>query len=334
MQLQRHPLNPIVIPGSHHWRSIVTFNPGVIHDGGKFYMLERAVSSLAPLFSHFGLLTSTDGVNFTHALDRPVFTAADLGTPRGTVEDPRLVKIDGTFYMSYVHRNYASSCFPNGKGIPSYSGPWDVPPGDPNNYRSGIATSTDLIHWKNLGLVTPPEVDDRDCVLFPEKIKGRFAMLRRPMDYVGAQYGCDRPSIWLSYSSDLLHWDPPTLVATATAQPWEKIKIGAAAPPLKTRAGWLTLYHGVDSAVTYRAGVMLLDLENPARIIARAPDFILEPQAYYERVGLIIPRVVFPSANVVHNGNVYIYYGCADTCISLATVPLEELLSYVLQFKI
>jgi predicted GH43/DUF377 family glycosyl hydrolase len=90
----------------------------------------------------------------------------------------------------------------------------------------------------------------------------------------------------------------------------------------------------VDDGVVYRAGVMLLDLKNPAKVIARSPDFILEPEMYYERAGLIIPRVVFPSANAVKDGVVYVYYGCCVTCISVATVPLDELLRYVLKYRI
>jgi beta-1,2-mannobiose phosphorylase / 1,2-beta-oligomannan phosphorylase len=333
MLLQRYPHNPIVVPGQPVWRQVATFNPGVVLDGGTFYMLERACSSLAPLYSQFGLLESTDGFHFKHTADEPVFTSSMLGMPQGTVEDPRLVKLEGWFYMTYVHRNYASSCYPNGKGIPDYYSSPDVPPGDPNNYRSGIARSRDLRSWENLGLCTPPDVDDRDCVLFPEKIGGRYAMLRRPANYVGPRYGCDRPSIWLSYSDDLLEWTTPELVAKAADVPWELRKIGAAAIPMKTDAGWLVLYHGVDADVVYRTGVMLLDLENPARVIARSPEFILEPQEYYENVGLIIPRVVFPSANVVKEGVIYVYYGCADTCISVATVELQSLLEYVNRYR-
>jgi predicted GH43/DUF377 family glycosyl hydrolase len=314
---------------------VATFNPGVVIDeAGTFYMLERAVSSLAPLYSQFGLLRSSDGINFRHVVDHPVFSAAQLGTPRGTVEDPRVVKIDGWYYLTYVHRNYASSCFPNGKGIPSYSGPWDVPSGDMNNYRSGLARSRDLITWEDLGLFTPPELDDRDCVLFPEKVGNRFALLRRPSNFVGPQYGCDAPSIWISFSEDLKTWSEPTLVASAKFPQWEGRKIGAATPPVKTKAGWLMLHHGVDASVTYRAGVMMLDLANPARVIARPPEFILEPEEYYEKVGLIIPRVVFPSANVVKDGRLYVYYGCADTCIGVATVNLDELVEWVMRWKV
>jgi predicted GH43/DUF377 family glycosyl hydrolase len=332
--LQRHPENPIVLPGGPWWRAVTTFNPGVCLDpDGRFWMLERACSSLAPLHCQFGLLVSDDGVHFQLACDEPVFTAEMLGTPRGTVEDPRLVRMDGRYYMTYVHRNYTASCFPNGLGVPDYHDACGVPEGDPNNYRTGIAVSDDLRTWQDLGLVTPPELDDRDGTLFPEKIGGRYAMFRRPMHYVGPEFGCDRPSIWISYSDNLTDWSEPELVAAAEDPDWEGVKIGAAAEPIPTEAGWLTLYHGVDARGVYRVGLMLLDREDPTRVIARRPGYILAPQDAWETVGLIIPRVIFPSANVVKDGTVYVYYGCCDTVISLATAPLEALLDEVLRYK-
>jgi predicted GH43/DUF377 family glycosyl hydrolase len=334
LQLNRYGGNPIVIPGKWDWRAVVTFNPAVVlDDAGTFHMLERACSSLDPLKCQFGLLSSSDGYHFEHVVDHPVFTPEQLGTPLGTVEDPRLVKMGDTYYMTYVHRNKASSCHPTGRGIPVYTGPENVPAGDPNHYRSGIAISADLRQWEDLGLVTPREVDDRDCILFPEKVNGRYAMLRRPMHYVGPKYGCTHPSIWISYSDDLKKWEEPTLVASAENEAWEGKKIGASTPPIRTEAGWLVLYHGVDKDIVYRTGVMLLDLDDPSKVVARATGYILEPETYYEKVGLIIPRVVFPSANVVKDGLVYIYYGCADTCISVCTVPLDELLAHVLQYR-
>jgi predicted GH43/DUF377 family glycosyl hydrolase len=332
MRLKRYDGNPILIPGEPEWRRCTTFNPAVIIDDGIFYMLERACYSLAPLHSCMGLWRSEDGYHFSLAHPEPVFTAEQMGTPEGTVEDPRLVKYGDWYMMTYVHRNFASSCHPNGHGIPRYTEHPDVPEGDPNHYRSGLARSRDMIAWEDLGLITPREVDDRDCVLFPEPVGGRYAMIRRPMHYVGPEYGCDRPSMWISYSDDLQTWDTPILMAAGENPEWESTKIGAAAQPIRTDAGWLCLYHGVDGDNVYRTGVMLLDLARPERVVARAPDYILEPETYYERVGVIIPRVVFPSANVVKDGTLYVYYGCADTCIGVATCELEELLAYVLQY--
>jgi predicted GH43/DUF377 family glycosyl hydrolase len=196
-----------------------------------------------------------------------------------------------------------------------------------------LAVSDDLLSWEDRGLVTPIDVDDRDCVLFPERIGGRYAMLRRPLHYVGGAYGVARPSIWLSYSDDLVTWDEARLVATVE-QEWEGVKIGAGATPLPTAAGWLLIYHGVDDQANYRTGAMLLDLADPARVLTRTPAPIMVPEHAYERVGLIIPRVVFPSANVVRDGIVYVYYGCCDTVIALATTPLDSLLDHLSSHRI
>ncbi|MFP4053816.1 MAG: glycosidase [Phycisphaerae bacterium] len=331
MQIKRHPENPVVTPGGHDWRCVTVFNPAVLlDDDGRFYMWERATQSLEPLQCSVGLLGSDDGVHWQLERDRPVLSVEDFGTPRGTVEDPRVVKIDGQYIMTFVHRNYTWICRPTGVGIPLYVCPEGIPADDLNNYRSGVAVSTDRENWNVLGLITPEDLDDRDCVIFPEKIGGRYAMLRRPMNYVGPEFGTDAPSMWISYSEDLLNWSDAELVAVPEND-WEGGKIGAAAPPMLTDEGWLTLYHGVDENVTYRVGVMLLDRHDPTKMLARCPDFIMEPQAYYERTGLIIPNVIFPTANVVKDGTVHIYYGCTDTCISLATVELADLLGLVLK---
>ena len=332
MRIVRHPDNPIVTPGKWDWRRVACFNPAVILEAGRFYMFERACVSLRPLKCQVGLLAGDDGIHFEHVCDRPVFTPDELGFPLGTIEDPRVVKIDGTYYMAFAHRPFNYHCHPTGVGGPQYVCQQGEFQKGINNTRSGLAVSTDMRHWRNLGWITPPEVDDRDNILFPEKVGGRFAMLRRPMTYVGPRHGCTGPGIWISYSDDLSSWTQPVLVA-GPENAWEGGKIGGAAPPVRTEAGWLTLYHGVAEHTVYRVGVMLLDLDEPQRVVARCPEFIMQPEAYYERVGLIIPNVIFPTGNVIRDGVLYIYYGCADTCIAVATVDAAELVEHVLQYR-
>ncbi len=333
MLFTRYSGNPIVLPGKWDWRMVATFNPAVILHQGVFYMFERACSGLDPLQCRIGLLRSDDGFNFTHVSTEPVFGPEQFDAPFGTIEDPRVVELDGRFYMTFVFRPYAARCFPTGKGVPRYREAENLPAGLANNYRSGIAVSDDMEHWEVLGLITPPDIHDRDNVLFPEKIGGRYAMLRRPNEFVGPEYGCSAPSMWLSFSENLLDWSTPELIATPE-QPWEAQKIGAASTPVRTDAGWLTLYHGVDAGSAYRVGVMLLDLEDPRRVIARTPSPIMEPEAYYEKVGLIIPNTIFPTATVIKDGLIYLYYGCTDTSISVATVPVQELLEMVLEYPV
>lgn len=333
MIITRHPQNPIVVPGIYDYRRVSVFNPGVILDNGEFFMYERAAGSLRPFKTSIGLLKSKDGIHFEMASDKPIFTGEMLGFPDGSVEDARVVKIDGKFYMCYALQPYAFDCWPTGIAVPDYY-PENYPEWRENNTepmitRSGIAVSDDGVHFKQLCYTTPVEIDDRDNALFPEKIGGRFALMRRPMQYVGEEYGTHKPGIWISFSEDLLRWSKTELVATSEEPVWEGLKIGAAATPLKTEKGWLVLYHGVDSNSVYRVGAMLLDLNDPRKVIARTRRPIIEPEFHYEKFGLVINNTVFPTANLIYNGEIFIYYGCCDTCISLATVPVDDMLKHL-----
>ncbi len=336
MNIKRCEENPIVRPGLFPWRNVSVFNPGAIVENGKFYLYERAAGSLRPFLTSIGLLVSDDGVHFSHLVEEPVFTSAMAGYPDGSVQDARVVKIDGLYYMCYALQPHPMDCWPTGQGVPDYY--TQAYPGWEDCAwsmitQSGIAVSEDLIHFRHLCFVTPKDIDDRDVVLFPEKIGGKFALLRRPICRQSVGSEMDRPSIWISYSDDLQAWTAPKLVASP-AFSWEGGKIGAAATPIRTGFGWLLLYHGVDEYSVYRVGAMLLDLSDPSRVIARTRDFVMEPEAYYERFGLVIPNVIFPTGNVVKDGVLYIYYGCADTAIGLATVPLRELLDHLLEREV
>lgn len=326
--LQRHPSNPIVTPNGLPWRRATSFNPGVLYEDGVFYLYERAAGSLRPFQSRVGLLTSRDGVTFSLAQPEPVFSPEQMGYPQGAIEDPRVVKIDDVYYLAFAFRPYAYNCSPTGVGVPDYTplkGELDV---GINHTRSGLARSTDRVNWSFMGFTTEPEIDDRDNILFPEKIGGRFVLLRRPQ---GNQelYPSSGPGIWITWSDDLESWDQPVPLAEP-AYPWEGKKIGGAAPPLRTEAGWLMLHHGVDPSSTYCVGAMLLDLDDPTRVIARTAEPIMRPETYYERFGAVIPNVVFPTGAVDREGTLYLYYGCCDTSIGLATVDLEQLVDYIL----
>lgn len=339
LEIKRCEQNPIVYPGIYNWRKAVVFNPAVIIDEGKFYMIERAAGSVTPNACFFGLLESGDGVNFIHVKDVPVFTAQQLGYPNGSIQDPRLVKIDGTFYLTYALRKYTLNI-----GREDYPERFLVK-NESNATQSGIAASKDLIHWEQVAYTSEPGLDDRDHILFPEKINGKFALLRRPQTWVGPEYGTTGPGIWICYSDDLKEWTTPELVA-GPAFEWENGRIGGSTPPIRTDKGWLVLYHGVEHYDNmqhriehrgdriYRVGAMLLDLDDPTKVLARCPHPIMQPETYYEKVGIIIPDVIFPCGNVVKEGELHIYYGCCDTSIALATVGLEELLSYVMEYPV
>lgn len=353
----RHPENPIIVPGSPSWRQAATFNPGVLlDDDGTFYLYERTAGQLRPFHCYIGLQSSEDGVHFTPVGDKPVWTPEQAGSEYGSVQDARLAKMDGVYYMTYAFRPFAWSSHPTGVGVPQShesefegverapiqesSGSKNVQGARPDNMtRSGIAVSHDRINWKHLAWATEADIDDRDVILFPEKVNGKFALLRRPLQWVGPEYGTDHPAMWICFSDDLHTWSKPTLLAKAEYD-WEDNRIGGSTPPIKTPHGWLVLYHGVQTEdpvirrVCYRVGVMLLDLTDPSKVIARAPHAVMEPETYYEKFGMYIPNVIFPTGNVVKDGVVYLYYGVCDTAIALATIPVDTLIAHVLKYPV
>lgn len=341
LKITRCPENPIVWPGKWDWRMSNVYNPAVIYDDGKFYMYERTAGSMQPHHCYVGLLESEDGIHFAHVSEKPVFTPEMAGSKYGSVQDPRVVKIDDTYYMTFAFRRFTWSIYPTGLGVPNAKQnefPGFDPTTDKNQTRSGIAVSKDRVTWEFLAWATPADIDDRDVILFPEKINGRFAILRRPIGFVelDTHHSEEYPSIRISYSEDLKTWTEPEVVIKPEFK-WEDNRIGGSAPPIKTDRGWLVLYHGVENTnpatrrVIYRLGAMILDLVNPRKVIARAPNFIMEPEAYYEKFGLFIPNVIFPTGNVVKDDLLWIYYGCCDTSIGLATVPLENLINHIFE---
>jgi len=329
---RRHPSNPIVTPGLYPWRAATVFNPGVLYDEGRFYMYERAGGGLRPFYCSVGMLASDDGVRFRHVSDEPVFTPEMVGSKYGSVQDPRVVRIGDTYYMTYAYRPYAWSCSPTGVGVPDA---WETKfPGfdgdsKKNQTRSGIAVSRDRVHWEHLCWATPEGLDDRDVILFPEKVNGRFALLRRPRGTVTPDVGSGCDGIRICFSDDLRTWTDPQVLAMPKER-WEGNRIGGSTPPIRTPQGWLTFYHGVEDVepsikrVCYRMGAMMLDLADPAKVLARTVRPLLEPRKYYERHGLFIPNVVFPTGAVVKDGTIYLYYGVCDTAIALATARLED----------
>jgi beta-1,4-mannooligosaccharide/beta-1,4-mannosyl-N-acetylglucosamine phosphorylase len=163
-------------------------------------------------------------------------------------------------------------------------------------------------------------------VLFPEKIGGLYARLDRPFEYGGAG------NIWISYSPDLVYWGRSECIMQSRAFAWDQGKIGPGAPPIRTKDGWLVLYHGVTpriNAKIYKAGVALLDLDDPRKVIARGKEYLMAPRESYERIG-DVPNVVFPTAAIPHweKDELRIYYGGADTVFCLATAKISELIDF------
>lgn len=335
MKLKKYEKNPIIAPNpANAWENLVTCNPGVIYDDGRFYMLYRAAGDDKEHVIRLGLAVSENGFDFRRVGDSPVFGPSADGPDGGCVEDPRIVKFDNEFYITYAYRAHAPGqywTFAHDVVRLPRCGAYAPAAMAQNLGNTGLTVTTDFRNFRRLGRLTSPVLDDRDVILFPEKIGGKFAMMHRPKQFVGERYGVKYPSIWLKFSDDLLAWEdkPSHLLIAGREGTWEE-KIGGSTPPILTEAGWLTLYHGVADGGTaeYRVGALLLDRENPLRVLARTPEPILEPEFFYETEGFY-SHCVFPTGNVVVDGVLYVYYGGADKYVGVATCRLEELLNYL-----
>jgi predicted GH43/DUF377 family glycosyl hydrolase len=287
--LQRHPANPILKPNPfNEWEALNVFNCGVVYHHDLFHMLYRAQG--LDYVSRIGYAVSVDGVHFNR-LQQPVFSPRTELETRG-VEDPRVTYLaaEDRFIMAYT--GYA-----------------------PGGITPMFAESTNLITWQRIGpLVTNQK--NKDHVLFPRKIGGRYVTFHRPP-----------PSMWLAYSDDLKTWGDFQLLMEPRPGLWDGRTIGAAGVPIETEHGWLIIYHAYDDTRTYRFGAALLDLGDPSKVIARPKDFIMEPVETWEHKG-DVPEAIFSTANPVVDGTVYVYYGGADRVIGVATCRLDQLLEF------
>ncbi len=334
--IRRYEENPVLEPAPGSWDCLSVFNPGAIAVGEEVWMLYRAVTDIRRYISRFGLAISRDGRRFERAAAGPVL-APMAEHEMGGIEDARITRDGDGFLITYAAVSvepgpaYYQSDFFNIVRQDPYCPRPGIPPMGPS--YTGLLRSRDLREFSFEALVTPPGIDDRDGVLFPEKIGGRYAMLHRPTAWTGPRYGCSRPSIWIAYSDDLKNWDYGEGDDGLLMQPenaWEEAKIGAGPPPVKTEAGWLLIYHGVDNSHVYRVGAALLDARDPRRVLARTGEFLMQPREQWEKYG-IIPNVVFPTAVVLRpDGELLIYYGGADRVIGLALSRVDDLLDHLI----
>ena len=306
MKLKRHPQNPILLPDlSSDWECKNVFNPAVIHHNGLFHMHYRAQG--LDWISRVGYAVSEDGIHWNR-MRQPVLAPID-GTDSRGIEDPRVVEINGRFYMCYTA--YGREFTGDGK---------------PTHARGGvlpmIAVSDNLVAWERLGPIVRGE-DNKDHVLFPRKVNGRYAALHRRW-----------PDVWIAYSDDLLTWREEDMSPIYGPRPddpdaWDSKSVGSNGVPIETEQGWLLINHGYNDDHVYKFGVCLVDLADPTHVITRPKEAIFEPQEMWEIRG-DIPNVVFSSANPVVDGTVYVYYGGGDHVIGLATCQLDDLLNFAL----
>jgi predicted GH43/DUF377 family glycosyl hydrolase len=333
MNLQRYSENPILTPNQdNYWESLVTTNPAAWYDKEKkeFNLLYRAAGNNKEHTIYLGRAVSKNGYDFKRVSDKPTVRPQDEYTSGSGIEDPRVVKIKDYYYITYASRPFPPGQYWLNKQNP-YK-PQQCPEDFPRKLKEN-STSTFLLitkDWKNFidaGRLTSALLDDRDVILFPEKINGKYFMMHRPMEWTGEKYGTKNPAIWISQADDWLGFNNSTLLAKAKFE-WEE-KIGGNTPPIKTKHGWLTLYHAVGSDSHYRLGAMLLDLQDPTKVLYRSKDWILQPEKDYELNGFY-NGCIFPCGKVVVDNKLYVYYGGADRYVGLATCSLTELIDYLL----
>lgn len=321
MKLKRYEGNPLLEPRGNDWESIAVFNCAATYKDGKIHLLYRAVGDYVRYASHLGYAIFDEDLNLLERPEEPIFSP-DIEVWEMSTEDPRLTEIDNELYLTYVVTPTPS---PPGAvrrrlGIPE--------PEERAGARAALARVEDFRQFTRLGIITPFAVDERNTVLFPKKIGGKYAALHRPSNWIGPGYPVEEPSIWFAFLDGLPGRMYDHKVVMGPEQPWEGKKIGAGPPPIMTDAGWLLLYHGVDPDHVYKAGAALLDLEDPWRVIARTPEPILEPEEEYEREG-DVPNVVFPEGMVVIGEELLIFYGAADKVCCAARVGLNEVIEYL-----
>ena len=290
--------NPILTQDDIPFPCNSVFNAAAARYGDQVILLLR-VEDLGGR-SVFALARSGDGRAFT-VDDEPAMVAARDGEfakyeAKG-IEDPRITPVDGTYYITYT----AASGY----------GP-----------RLALAKTDDFVTFERVALISEP--DNKDGVLFPRQIGGRYVRLDRPMTG-------DVGNVWISYSDDLIHWGHSRVVLPVRADCWDSWRVGASAPPIETQYGWLEIYHGVRATShgpIYRLGAAMLDLDDPSKVLCRSSVPILTPREYYERVG-DVPNVVFSSGALMDDDEqITVYYGAADTCICVGTAHLGELMQF------
>lgn len=305
-KFKRGVCNPIIIPKKENgWEATATFNPAAIYLDKKVHILYRTLSS--DNTSYIGYASSLDGFSICERLSDPIYIPREnfeikkIPNNNSGCEDPRITQIGNNIYMCYTA--YDSI-------------------GPPRVAVSSISVADFLAHkwnWSKPSLITPPDLDDKDTCIFPEKFKDGYFVIHRIGNEICGDYLKS-----LDFGKETVKKCIRIMGPRKNA--WDSLKVGICAPPIKTKYGWLLLYHGVSkSHNTYRMGVVLLDLKDPAIVIARSSDAIFEPEEEYERIGLV-KNVVFPCGMVLKDKLLYIYYGGADKVVGVATMKMDILL--------
>lgn len=276
--------NPILTPKGNSWEAKDLFNPAALSDGETITMLYRAEDSTGigdwNGTSRIGLATSTNGIDFDRRPDPVYVPRDDFELPGGT-EDPRIVEIDSTYYLTYT----------------AYDG---------ETARLALASSTDLEYWERHGLVFPELGWTKAGAIVPQKINGKYWM------YYGDT------NIWTATSDDLINWTP---IEDPVMEPREGMfdsrLIEPGPTPLITEDGILMLYNSADDNLVYRAGQVLFDINDPTQVLKRSDTHFMEPDTELEVDGQIA-NVVFIEGLARLDNTWYLYYGMGDSGIGVA----------------
>ncbi|MCF4101396.1 glycoside hydrolase family 130 protein [Gillisia sp. M10.2A] len=242
--------------------------------------------------SHLRLMYSDNGTDFKEADEYPPILGEGEYEAFG-IEDCRVAQIEDTYYLTYT---MVSS---NGVGV-------------------GLKTTKDWKNFENKGMMLSPH--NKDCAIFEEKIDGKFYAFHRPSSpELGGNY------IWIAESPDGEHWGNHKCIARTREGKFDSKRLGAGAAPIRTDKGWLMIYHGATEKHRYCLGAILLDLQDPSKVLARSEEPIMEPTATYETTGFF-GEVIFTNGHIVKGDEIMMYYGAADEFVGLATFSIKEIL--------
>jgi predicted GH43/DUF377 family glycosyl hydrolase len=302
----RDPANPLLTANDWPYQVNTVFNPGAATHDGETVLLCRVEDRRG--LSHLTVARSPDGVHGWRVDPKPLISddPADHTSVWG-VEDCRITYVPemSAYVIAYTAYGPSGPCV-------------------------ALATTEDFQSVEKLGVVMSPE--DKNASLLPRRVGGDFILYHRP---VSAHNG--RADVWLSRSKDLRQWSAPEpVMATRKGAWWDAARMGLGPAPIETEHGWLGVYHGVKQMAAgplYRAGLVLFDLDNPAKVVRRSPTWVLGPRDDYETHG-DVPNVVFPTG-LIHDEesrSLRLYYGAGDSVIAMATASMDEVLDYLLQY--
>lgn len=303
LKLQRVKENPILTPSKEPWENMLVFNPAAFYFNGKISLLYRAMGKQDGM-SRLGLAHSDDGIHFIRH-SHPVYYGAGHDYELLGVEDPRVVKINDTYYIVYtaVSEDLGSEVDPNWKEQIA------------KKPYIAVATTNNFSDFLDYDVIIK-NLPGKNASLFPRKVNGEYWLLFRTG--AGATFFANSPH--------LTYWPERYPVFDKRPGQWDSFRVGIGSQPIETEKGWLLFYHGVDEINTYRLGIILLDLNDPRKILYRSPYPVLEPEKDYEKVGFI-PNVVFTCGALERPDSYFIYYGACDETICLATVEKKAVLS-------